>query len=77
MWSRKHVADASVPGAWRKSSYSGPSNGDCLEVRDGFPGGVPVRDSKAPHGPALLFSVRGWSGFVSALQHGTLNRPSR
>ncbi|MFD7116212.1 DUF397 domain-containing protein, partial [Streptomyces sp. NPDC059922] len=45
---------------WRKSSYSGGSNGECLEVADGY-ADVPVRDSKSPHGPALFFPAAGWS----------------
>ncbi|WP_031508003.1 DUF397 domain-containing protein [Streptomyces megasporus] len=49
---------------WRKSSYSGASNGDCVEVADGFPGAVPVRDSKNPDGPALVFPEHAWSAFV-------------
>ncbi|MGW6508382.1 DUF397 domain-containing protein [Streptomyces niveus] len=56
---------------WRKSTYSGPSGGDCLEVADGHPV-VPVRDSKSPHGPALVFSAADWSSFVIALKAGTL-----
>ncbi|MFD4771167.1 DUF397 domain-containing protein [Streptomyces niveus] len=56
---------------WRKSSYSGGSNGNCLEVADGHPV-VPVRDSKSPHGPALVFSAADWSSFVFALKAGTL-----
>ncbi|MFI0372669.1 DUF397 domain-containing protein [Actinomadura sp. 1N219] len=31
--------------AWRKSSHSGPEQGDCVEVAD-LPSGVGVRDSK-------------------------------
>ncbi|MEV8399119.1 DUF397 domain-containing protein [Streptomyces niveus] len=57
--------------AWRKSSYSGGSNGDCLEVADGHPV-VPVRDSKSPHGPVLVFSATDWSSFVFAVKAGTL-----
>ncbi|EGG46760.1 hypothetical protein SGM_2888 [Streptomyces griseoaurantiacus M045] len=34
---------------------------------DGYPAGVPVRDSKCAGGPALLFSPRSWSTFVAAL----------
>ncbi|WSQ09374.1 DUF397 domain-containing protein [Streptomyces sp. NBC_01231] len=56
---------------WRKSSYSGPEAGSCLEVRDGHPSGVPVRDSKSPHGPALVFSSGGWSQFVAAVKYET------
>lgn len=56
---------------WRKSSYSGGGNGECLEVADGHPV-VPVRDSKRPQGPALVFPAAGWSAFVSAVRTGTL-----
>ncbi|MFJ9620076.1 DUF397 domain-containing protein [Streptomyces noursei] len=55
---------------WRKSSYSGHNNDDCLEVRDDVPGLVPVRDSKNPHRPALVFPVDGWSTFVDAVKSG-------
>ncbi|MFJ6823115.1 DUF397 domain-containing protein [Streptomyces niveus] len=58
---------------WRKSSYSGGGNGECLEVADGHPV-VPVRDSKFAHGPALVFPATGWSSFVSAVKAGALGR---
>lgn len=35
---------------WRKSSYSNADGGECVEVADGHPGIVPIRDSKHPHG---------------------------
>ncbi|MGG2462522.1 DUF397 domain-containing protein [Streptomyces sp. RGM 3693] len=54
--------------AWRKSSYSNGSGGSCVEVADGLPGVVPVRDSKDPQGPALVFSAAGWSSFVAAVK---------
>ncbi|EPY92401.1 hypothetical protein K530_53505 [Streptomyces noursei CCRC 11814] len=34
---------------------------------------VPVRDSKDPHGPALMFSADGWSSFVTAVKGGEFN----
>ncbi|MCB5911466.1 DUF397 domain-containing protein [Streptomyces sp. NPDC050161] len=58
---------------WRKSSYSNAEGGECLEVRDDLPGLVPVRDSKAPHGPALVFPAAGWSTFISAVKDGGLS----
>nr|WP_311766959.1 DUF397 domain-containing protein [Streptomyces rhizosphaericus] len=33
-------------------------------------GVVPVRDSKDPHGPALMFELTAWSSFVSAVRRG-------
>ncbi|MER6850764.1 DUF397 domain-containing protein [Streptomyces flaveolus] len=53
---------------WRKSSYSNQEGGDCVEVADGFPGAVPVRDSKAPHGPALCFETVSWAAFIGELK---------
>jgi hypothetical protein len=53
---------------WRKSSHSGASGGDCLEVTDIHPGIVPVRDSKNPDGPKLLFRAAAWSAFVTGLK---------
>ncbi|MPY55091.1 DUF397 domain-containing protein [Streptomyces sp. K1PN6] len=56
--------------AWRKSSYSNQEGGNCVEVADGFPGVVPVRDSKVPHGPALSFEARSWAAFIGELKAG-------
>ncbi|GAA0899419.1 hypothetical protein GCM10009574_083980 [Streptomyces asiaticus] len=56
--------------AWRKSSYSNQAGGDCVEVADGIPGLVPVRDSKRPDGPALVFPVASWTAFVDELTTG-------
>lgn len=62
----------STPGltgaAWRKSSYSNGGDANCLEVADGFPGVVPVRDSKAPEGPALVFGSSAWAAFVTGVR---------
>ncbi|MEV0037316.1 DUF397 domain-containing protein [Streptomyces sp. NPDC050804] len=67
------IPKASVLTGWRKSSYSGPDNGDCVEVADGVPGIVPVRDSKNPDGPALAVPAPAWSSFIGALTEGALN----
>ena len=72
MVSSKHtVADSSTLVGWRKSSYSGGDQGECLEVARGHVG-VPVRDSKAVTGPALVFSAGGWSAFVGAVKDGRI-----
>jgi hypothetical protein len=55
---------------WRKSTYSGGGGDDCLEVADGYPAIVPVRDSKNPRGPKLAFRTEAWSAFVENLKHG-------
>ncbi|MFG2908701.1 DUF397 domain-containing protein [Kitasatospora sp. NPDC048286] len=54
---------------WRKSTYSN-GQGGCVEVADGYPGVMPVRDSKDPKGPALVFPLDGWESFVAAVRSG-------
>jgi hypothetical protein len=62
---RNSAPDLSA-ATWRKSSYSDNSNPDsCIEVADDFPGLVPVRDSKDPQGPALVFPAAAWAAFVA------------
>ncbi|MEV5379455.1 DUF397 domain-containing protein [Streptomyces nondiastaticus] len=53
--------------AWRKSTYSG-HQGDCIQVADGIADAVPVRDSKTPDGPSLVFRAGAWAAFVSHLK---------
>ncbi|WP_329173593.1 DUF397 domain-containing protein [Streptomyces decoyicus] len=53
---------------WRKSSYSNNEGGVCVEVADGHPALVPVRDSKNPHGPALLIPRHAWAAFIAGLK---------
>ncbi|MGW7687649.1 DUF397 domain-containing protein [Streptomyces asiaticus] len=57
---------------WFKSSYSN-NGGQCIEIAANLVasrGVVPVRDSKDPHGPALMFEPTAWSSFVSAVRRG-------
>ena len=56
---------------WRKSSYSNGDGGACVEVADVFAGIIPVRDSKDPDGPTLVFAAESWSAFVSAVKDGS------
>lgn len=62
----QHVngAHAALPhaAAWRKSSYSNPS-GNCLEAAE-LAGGVALRDSRFPDGPALVFTNATWDAFL-------------
>nr|WP_286260176.1 DUF397 domain-containing protein [Streptomyces graminofaciens] len=39
-------------------------------MADGFPGVVPVRDSKVPHSPALTFEAASWAAFIGELKAG-------
>ncbi|MFC9154919.1 DUF397 domain-containing protein [Streptomyces bauhiniae] len=52
---------------WRKSSYSGGSGGEsCVEVADGFPGVVPVRDSKVKRGAVIIVGASAWTHFIDS-----------
>ncbi|MFC9230366.1 DUF397 domain-containing protein [Streptomyces decoyicus] len=53
---------------WRKSSYSNGEGGSCVEISDNHPGVVPVRDSKTPQGPALVFPATDWTTFIDAVK---------
>ncbi|WP_282202338.1 DUF397 domain-containing protein [Kitasatospora fiedleri] len=55
---------------WVKSSHS-TDGGNCVEFTPEFTathGIVPVRDSKDPHGPALLFTEPAFTAFVTAIK---------
>ena len=54
--------------AWRKSSYSNPS-GNCLEAAM-VSGGVAVRNSRFPDGPALVFTGAEWDAFLRGVKDG-------
>lgn len=67
------VADPIHPalsaGDWRKSTYSDANSGNCLEVADALaPAHIPVRDSKDPDGPALVFGAPAWTAFLDAVK---------
>ncbi len=54
--------------SWRKSSYSGGSGGQCVEVA--APGRVLVRDSRNPDGGRLAFSAQAWREFAARIKSG-------
>jgi Domain of unknown function (DUF397) len=58
-----------VHAAWRKSSYSGHANSDCVEVA--VAGHiVAVRDSKNPDGSPLVFPSGEWRAFLRDVREG-------
>ncbi|MFD7440755.1 DUF397 domain-containing protein [Streptomyces sp. NPDC059909] len=56
---------------WRKSSYSGGTGGECVEVAP-QPRLVAVRDSKNPEGPAFAVAPSAFAAFVTAAAEGTV-----
>ncbi|WP_239308080.1 DUF397 domain-containing protein [Frankia sp. Cj3] len=67
-----HGADA--PLNWRKSSYSGGTGGNCVEVATLPDGGRAVRDSKNPDGPVLRFTATEWTAFLAGAQDGEFDQ---
>jgi|tagenome__1003787_1003787.scaffolds.fasta_scaffold14490964_1 hypothetical protein len=63
---------ASVPPkpelAWHKAMQSGLSN--CVQVARLAEGGVAVRDSKDPGGPALHYTAEEWQAFSAGMKSG-------
>ncbi|MFH8289307.1 DUF397 domain-containing protein [Streptomyces sp. NPDC018059] len=73
VWQKSTYSDASGGNCleiarWRKSTHSGGSGSDCLEVADGHPTVIPVRDSKDPQGPKLVFRTATWAAFVDGVK---------
>ena len=57
---------------WRKSSRS--QFNACVEVR--FLGeSVPLRNSRDPDGPVLVFTAPEWDAFVAGVKRGEFDRP--
>jgi Domain of unknown function (DUF397) len=55
--------------AWRKSSYSGHANSNCVEVAAAGHT-VAIRDSKDPGGSPLLFPSGEWHAFLRDVKEG-------
>ncbi|MGW9303985.1 MULTISPECIES: DUF397 domain-containing protein [Streptomyces] len=57
-------------GHWFKSSYSGGSGTECVEVA-ALATAVGVRDSTRPQGPHISVGRTAWAGFVAGVaDHG-------
>ncbi|WP_409234923.1 DUF397 domain-containing protein [Streptomyces sp. PA5.6] len=64
--------------AWRKSSYSSDTGGECIELAQAQCNEtVAVRDSKNPTGPTLTLTRTAFTRFVDATVNGDLTRPAR
>jgi Domain of unknown function (DUF397) len=58
-----------VRAAWRKSSYSGHANSNCVEVAAGRRA-VAIRDSKNPDGGSLILPGSEWRAFLRRVKEG-------
>nr|WP_237551488.1 DUF397 domain-containing protein [Streptomyces sp. SID8367] len=57
--------------AWRKSSYSGDSGGQCIECAH-LGAHIALRDSKNPAGGTFTVPPKAFSAFVAAASRGEL-----
>ncbi|MDQ2875044.1 MAG: DUF397 domain-containing protein [Actinomycetota bacterium] len=61
---------------WRKSARSGPTGGNCVEVAFLAGGGVALRNSRQPDGPALIFTTAEWDAFLGGARDGEFGSPA-
>ncbi|WP_203721792.1 DUF397 domain-containing protein [Streptomyces coelicoflavus] len=62
---------------WRKSSYSGPDDGnECVEIATS-PTHVAVRDSKAPSRATLAFPRAAFTRFLTTVKEAKGSPPPR
>ena len=64
-----------LAGPWVKSSRSGPTGGNCVEVAFLADGGVAMRNSRDPEGSALIFTRAEWDAFLGGARDGEFGLP--
>jgi hypothetical protein len=64
------VSAARLPVTWQKSRRSNPS-GNCVEMAE-LPngGGIAVRNSRDPEGPALIYTLDEIAAFIDGARDG-------
>ena len=62
-------ADLLAGAVWRKSSHSGYS-GNCVELASLADGAVAMRNSRDPHGPALVYTSAEIVAFLAGVKDG-------
>jgi hypothetical protein len=64
------LAAGDTAGRWIKSSFSGPTGGNCVEVAFRTDGEVAVRNSRHPDGAELVFTEAEWDAFLRGARCG-------
>ncbi|MER6032097.1 DUF397 domain-containing protein [Streptomyces sp. NPDC001851] len=64
------ISAGEIGGAvWRKSRHSN-ANGNCVEVACLSDGGVAMRNSRFPQGPALIYTREEIAAFFAGVKEG-------
>lgn len=72
-----NISPPRVHGAvWMKSTFSGPTGGNCVELAHLYGGQVAIRNSRHKSGPALLFTAAEWDAFLAGAKSGEFDRPA-
>jgi Domain of unknown function (DUF397) len=73
--SSKRTSAGDVSATWVKSSYSGPTGGNCVEIAFLAGGEVAMRNSRDPDGAALIFTSAEWDAFLRGARDGEFSLP--
>ncbi|MBC7272387.1 MAG: DUF397 domain-containing protein [Streptomyces sp.] len=63
------VRASSLDAAWIKSRHSN-AEGNCVEVAPMTDGAVAMRNSRDPHGPALIYTAAEMAAFLAGAKDG-------
>ncbi|MFF5494208.1 DUF397 domain-containing protein [Streptomyces aquilus] len=63
------VQASSLGVRWTKSRHSN-AEGNCVEVAPLAEGGVAIRNSRDPHGPALVYTSAEVAAFLAGVKDG-------
>jgi len=73
--SARNTSARDIRATWIKSSHSGPTGGNCVEVAFLADGDVAMRNSRHPDGPALVFTGPEWAAFLGGACGGEFGDP--
>jgi hypothetical protein len=66
----REISASTGAATWIKSTYSGPTGGNCAEIAFLADGDVAMRNSRHPGGPVLIFTRAEWDAFLSGARGG-------
>jgi hypothetical protein len=70
------ISASEISAPWIKSSRSGPTGGNCVEIAFLAGGAVAMRNSRDADGPALVFTAAEWEAFLGGAREGEFDLPS-